>query len=135
MALRASTLGRGAHSRHAGFPIYYSYVAPSRDATDSLISELDGKWFILYYVLAWQRWLIADARKGATHGGLGFTGDTLEEFVKALHQDGARNGTWRFQVLALVVGTVDSARVDGLVHLACDSCHRVIGWRARVTSP
>ena len=86
--------------RRAGFPIYYSYVAPPRDADNFLIAETTGKWYILYYVLTWQRWLIADARKGAAHGGLNFTGDTLEELTRALHEDyeDIYTHTWHFQV-------------------------------------
>jgi hypothetical protein len=70
-----------------------------------LIAETSGEWYILYYVLTWQRWLIADARKGAAHGGLNFTGDTLEELTHALHNDYEDNytHTWRFQVAASLV--------------------------------
>jgi hypothetical protein len=68
-------------------------------------------------VLTWQRWLIADARKGAAHGGLGFTGDTLAELVKALHEDGAHSsdGTWHFQVLVLLVRKVDGFHTEPIV--------------------
>ena len=91
-------------SRLAGFPIYYSYVAPPRNEDDILIAGTTGQWYILYYVLTWQRWLIANAREGAAHGGLSFTGDTLDEFVRALYEARAESDpkegrtSWHFQV-------------------------------------
>ena len=94
-------------SRLAGFPIYYSYVAPPRNEDDILIAGTTGQWYILYYVLTWQRWLIADAREGAAHGGLSFLGDTLDELVSALHRAGPHSvagdyttdtTSWHFQV-------------------------------------
>jgi hypothetical protein len=134
-------------SRLAGFPIYYSYVAPPRNEDDILIAGTTGQWYILYYVLTWQRWLIADAREGAAHGGLSFLGDTLDELISALHRAGphsvARDDTtyttsWHFQVFCekrcgrpRPCGSFDA---DEFVRLAYASCLRAIGWRARRTN-